>query len=292
MGKLTRCISQDGTVVMMAVDSTDIVNHAQEIYETSAVVSAALGRLLTGASLMGSSLKGKDNSVTVRLNGDGPCGTILAVSDSDGNVRGYSHENIIELPLNGKGKLDVSAAVGKNGTLTVIKDLGMKEPYIGQVPIISGEIAEDITSYFSVSEQIPTVCALGVLVDKDLSIKAAGGYIIQLLPTAFDDTIDLIEQCLETVEPISTLIEKGMTPEQVCKHVLSKFDLDVLDESEVSYKCYCDRARVEKTLISTGEKEMLEMAQDENTQVVCQFCNTKYNFSSKQIKNLIKQSKA
>lgn len=291
MGKLTRCISQDGTVIMMAVDSTDIVNHAQEIYETSAIVSAALGRLLTGASLMGSSLKGKDNSVTVRLSGDGPCGTILAVSDSDGNVRGYSHENVIELPLNAKGKLDVSAAVGKNGTLTVIKDLGMKEPYIGQVPIISGEIAEDITSYFSVSEQIPTVCALGVLVDKDLSIKSAGGYIIQLLPTAFDDTIDLIEQCLESVEPISTLISKGMTPEQICKHVLSKFDLDVLDEADVCYKCYCDRARVEKTLISTGEKEMLDMAKDENTQVVCQFCNTKYDFSSKQIKDLIKQAK-
>lgn len=291
MGKLTRCISQDGTVVMMAVDSTDIVNHAQEIYETSAVVSAALGRLLTGASLMGSSLKGKDNSVTVRLSGDGHCGTILAVSDSDGNVRGYSHENVVELPLNAKGKLDVGAAVGHSGTLTVIKDLGMKEPYIGQVPIVSGEIAEDITSYFSVSEQIPTVCALGVLVDKDLSIKSAGGYIIQLLPTAFDDTIDLIEQCLENVEPISTLIEKGMTPEQICKHVLSKFDLDVLDEANVSYKCYCERARVEKTLISTGEKELLDMAKDENTQVVCQFCNTKYDFTSKQIKALIKSAK-
>ena len=182
MGKLIRCISEDGTLTVMAADTTDIVNRAQEIHGTSAVISAALGRLLTAASLMGSALKGADDSVTLRINGNGPAGTVLAASDSQGNVRGYAVNSVVELPLNDKGKLDVSGAVGKDGFLTVIKDLGLKEPYVGQVPIISGEIAEDITAYFAESEQIPTACALGVLVDRDLSVAAAGGYLIQLLP--------------------------------------------------------------------------------------------------------------
>ena len=168
MGKLIRCISEDGTLTVMAADTTDIVNRAQEIHGTSAVISAALGRLLTAASLMGSALKGADDSVTLRINGNGPAGTVLAASDSQGNVRGYAVNSVVELPLNDKGKLDVSGAVGKDGFLTVIKDLGLKEPYVGQVPIISGEIAEDITNYFATSEQIPTVCALGVLVNPDL----------------------------------------------------------------------------------------------------------------------------
>lgn len=291
MGKSVRCISQDGTIIAMAVDSTDIVNRAQEIHKTSAVCSAALGRLMTAASLMGTALKGKDDSVTLRLNGGGPAGSIIAVSDSEGNVRGYVAQNVVEIPLNKKGKLDVAGAVGTNGFLTVIKDLGLKEPYIGQTPIISGEIAEDITAYYSTSEQTPTVCALGVLVNPDLSIRAAGGLIIQLLPTALDDTIDLVEKCIETLEPISTLIDRGMTPEEICRHTLHLFDLDILDGAEPVYKCYCSKERVESALISTGIEELEDMTNDEKTEVNCQFCDKKYVFTPDDIRGLIKKAK-
>ena len=192
MGKLVRCISEDGTLTVMALDSTDIVAEAERIHQTSAVTSAALGRLLTAASMMGDQLKGADHSVTLRLNGGGPAGTVLAVADSRGNARGYVGEPIVELPLNAKGKLDVAGAVGVEGTLTVVKDLGMKEPYVGQIPLVSGEIAEDITQYFAASEQIPTVCALGVLVNPNLTIRRAGGFLIQLLSTADDAVIDAV----------------------------------------------------------------------------------------------------
>ena len=291
MGKSIRCISRDGTLTVMAINSTDIVNRAVEIHETSAVCSAALGRLITAASLMGSVLKGKDHSITLRLNGGGPAGSVIAVSDSMGNVRGYVGQNVVEIPLNAKGKLDVAGAVGKDGFLTVIKDLGMKEPYVGKTPIVSGEIAEDITAYFSISEQTPTVCALGVLVNPDLTIKAAGGLLIQLLPTALDDTIDLVEKSIEGLEPISTLIDRGMTPEEICRHALKYFELDVLDDAEPEYKCYCSRERVEAALISTGEEELLDMAKDEKTEVSCQSCDKKYVFTPDDIKNLVKKAK-
>ena len=291
MGKLVRCISHDGTLTVMAINSTDIVNKAVEIHETSAVCSAALGRLITAASLMGSVLKGKDDSITLRLNGGGPSGSVIAVSDSMGNVRGYVGQSVVEIPLNAKGKLDVAGAVGKDGFLTVIKDLGMKEPYVGRTPIVSGEIAEDITAYYSISEQTPTVCALGVLVNPDLTIKAAGGLLIQLLPTAMDDTIDLVEKSIEGLEPISTLIDRGMTPEEICHHALKYFELDVLDDAEPEYKCYCSRERVEAALISTGEEELLDMAKDEKTEVSCQFCDKKYVFTPDDLKKLVNKAK-
>lgn len=290
MGKSIRCISRDGTLTVMAINSTDIVNRAVEIHETSAVCSAALGRLITAASLMGSVLKGKDHSITLRLNGGGPSGSVIAVSDSMGNVRGYVGQSVVEIPLNEKGKLDVAGAVGKDGFLTVIKDLGMKEPYVGRTPIVSGEIAEDITAYYSISEQTPTVCALGVLVNPDLTIKAAGGLLIQLLPTALDDTIDLVEKSIEGLEPISTLIDRGMTPEEICRHALKYFELDVLDDAEPEYKCYCSRDRVEAALISTGKEELLDMAKDEKTEVSCQFCDKKYVFTPEDIKTLVKKA--
>ena len=290
MGKSIRCISRDGTLTVMAINSTDIVNRAVEIHETSAVCSAALGRLITAASLMGSVLKGKDDSITLRLNGGGPAGSVIAVSDSDGNVRGYVGQSVVEIPLNAKGKLDVAGAVGKDGFLTVIKDLGMKEPYVGRTPIISGEIAEDITAYYSISEQTPTVCALGVFVNPDLTVKAAGGLLIQLLPTAMDDTIDLVEKSIEGLEPISTLIDRGMTPEEICHHALKYFELDVLDDAEPEYKCYCSRERVEAALISAGKDELTDMAKDEQTEVSCQFCDKKYVFTSDDIKMLVKRA--
>lgn len=290
MDKLVRCISSDGTLVIMAADTTQMVETAQEIHKPSAVVTAALGRLLTAASLMGSMLKGKDDSITLRINGGGEAGTVLAVSDSDGNTRGYATNPIVEIPLNSKGKLDVAAAVGKDGSLTVIKDLGLKEPYVGQVPIVSGEIAEDITSYYAISEQIPSVCALGVLVNPDLSVKNAGGFIIQLLPTASDDTIDKVEEDIKDIPPVTAMLSDGLTPEEICKKVLPNFELEVLDESSPEYKCNCSRERVVRALISTGVDELNELAKDENTEVKCQFCTKAYNFSSADIKEIIKKA--
>ena len=290
MGKLVRCISSDGTLTVMAADTTDIVNTAQEIHKTSAVVSAALGRLLTAACLMGSALKGKDDSVTLRINGGGPAGTILAVSDSSGNVRGYAVNPVVEIPLNDKGKLDVAGAVGTDGALTVIKDLGLKDPYVGQIPIASGEIAEDITSYFAVSEQIPTVCALGVLVNPDLTIRRAGGFIIQLLPTADDSVIDLVEKCIEGIEPVTKMLDSKMTPEEICRHVLADFELEVLDEAQPEYRCNCSRDRVSKALISMGREELSDIMKDERTEVCCQFCDKKYVFTPADMAKIIEQS--
>ena len=236
-------------------------------------------------------LKGDNDSVTLRINGGGPAGTVMAVSDSSGNARGYVQNPVVEIPLNSKGKLDVSGAVGTDGSLTVIKDLNLKEPYVGQIPLVSGEIAEDITSYYAISEQIPSVCALGVLVNPDLSIKAAGGFIIQLLPTALDDTIDAVERCIKDIPPVTTMLSDGMTPEEICRKVLSEFDLDVLDTSNPKYKCNCSRERVEAALISTGKESLEELSHEEMTEVNCQFCDRKYRFSGAEIKKLMESAK-
>ena len=287
MSELVRMISTDGTLTVIAADITDIVNRMEQIHQTSAVTSAALGRLLTAASMMGAVLKGKDNSITLRLNGGGPAGSVIAVSDSEGNVRGYVSNPVVEIPLNIKGKLDVAGAVGKDGTLTVMKDLGMNEPYIGQIPIVSGEIAEDITSYFATSEQLPSVCALGVLVNPDLSIQAAGGFIIQLLPTAMDDTIDKVEECIKDIPAVTQMLTSGMTPEDICRSVLKGFDLEVLDTSSPEYRCNCSRERVAKALVSTGRESLLEMAQEKVTEVSCHFCDKKYEFTSEEVLKLV-----
>lgn len=286
MSELVRMISTDGTLTVIAVDSTDIIRRMERIHVTSAVTSAALGRLLTAASMMGAVLKGKDNSITLRMNGDGPAGSLIAVSDSEGNVRGYVANPVVEIPLNDKGKLDVAGAVGKEGTLTVMKDLGMKEPYIGQIPIVSGEIAEDITQYFATSEQLPSVCALGVLVNEDLTIKAAGGFIIQLLPTTMDDTIDQVEECIKGIPSVTQMLTEGMTPEDICHRVLNTFELEVLDKSNPEYKCYCSRERFIKGLLTLDKEELLDMANDPRTEVDCHFCEKKYRFSPAEIREL------
>lgn len=291
MDKLVRCISADGTLVIMAAETTDMVERAQQIHKTSAVTSAALGRLLTASSLMGSMLKGDSESVTLRMNGGGPAGTVMAVSDCWGNARGYVQNPVVEIPLNAKGKLDVAGAIGTDGSLVVIKDLNLKEPYIGQTPIISGEIAEDLTSYYAISEQLPSVCALGVLVNPDLSIKKAGGFIIQLLPTAFDDTIDMVERCITGIPSVTQMLSDGMTPEEICHRVLSEFELEVLDESHPVYKCNCSKDRVEGALISTGIKTLQELELEAKTEVNCQFCEKKYVFSGSDISELIKKAK-
>lgn len=291
MKNLIRMISDDGQLSVMAVDSTNIVSDMRRIHSTSKVCSAALGRLLTAASLMGSMLKGKEDSLTVKINGNGPCETVLAVSDSCGNVRGYIGNAKVQLPLNEKGKLDVKGAVGTEGSLTVIKDLGLKEPYVGQTRIVSGEIAEDITSYYAVSEQIPTVCALGVLVDPDTeNIICSGGFIIQLLPYAQEETIAKLEKDLESVKPVTAMLFDGMNPEEICRAVLKSFKLEKLDDAEVEYRCTCSRERVAKALIATGKDGLSEMAQDEVTEVVCNFCNKKYHFPKDEILALLNNS--
>lgn len=293
MGKLVRMISAEGDLCCIATDSTDIVREAHDIHGTTNVCSAALGRLMTAASLMGSSLKGEDNSVTLRLNGNGPAGSVIAVSDYEGNVRGYISNPRVAIPLNEKGKLDVAGAVGTDGNLTVMKDLGLKEPYIGQVPLVSGEIAEDMTSYFAVSEQVPSVCALGVLcAPKTEEIITSGGFLIQLLPTATEETIDRVERGLSGIASVTSMLTQGFTPENICRRVLPKFELELLDESETVYKCNCSKSRVERALISLGTEELEKMAEDDNTEVCCHFCDKKYNFSPEDIREIIKAARA
>lgn len=288
MGKLIRCITSCGEVMATAVDTTDIVNEAERIHRTSAVVTAALGRLLTAGSMMGNMLKGKDDTITLRVNGDGPTGSLIVVSDFNGDVRGYVQNPVVEIPLNEKGKLDVGGAVGKNGLLYVLKDLGLKEPFSGSVPLVSGEIAEDITSYYALSEQIPTVCALGVLVNPDLSVKAAGGYIIQLLPAASDKTIDKLEKSIMEMASVTTMLSGGMTPEEIVKTALKEFEVEVLYTQDIEYKCNCSKERVSKALISLGKEELTEMAAETGvTEISCHFCDKVYKFSSSELKKLI-----
>lgn len=292
MAKLIRCITSDGAVMASAIDSTDIVGEAERLHKTSAVVTAGLGRLLTAASMMGNMLKGENDAITVKIDGGGPAGALTAVADSKGNVRGYAQNPIVEIPLKQNGKLDVSGAVGKDGNLTVIKDLGLKEPYNGLIPIVSGEIAEDITSYYAISEQIPTVCALGVLVNEDLSVKKAGGYIIQLLPAAGEDTITRLEENLKKIRPVTEQLDGGVNILDIVKGVLDGFETEVLYEQEVSYKCRCSRERTEKTLSCLGADELTKIAEEmPEVEIKCHFCGKRYLFSKGEIQNLIKNKK-
>lgn len=244
MDYIVRMIAKDAPIKAMAIQGREMVQRAREIHHTSPVATAALGRTLMAASMMGQQIKEKDGSVTIRINGGGPLGSILAVSDSDGNVRGYVQNGQIDVPLKGPAKLDVGWAVGTAGSLTVIKDLRMKEPYVGTIPLVSGEIAEDITAYFAESEQIPTACALGVLVEKDLSVAAAGGYLIQLLPGASDADIDKIEAGIAQVGQVTHHLSQGVSPEELLRMVLCSFDLETLESVPVSYRCYCSRERM------------------------------------------------
>ncbi len=292
MNKLVRMISEDGTLYCLALDSTQMVKEMQSIHNTSKVCSAALGRLITGGALMGVLLKGEKDTLTLKMNGGGPASPVVVVANSKGQVKGYIGDSRVNLPLNSKGKLDVSGAIGKDGFLTVIKDLGLKEPYCAQTPIISGEVAEDITAYYFTSEQTPTVCALGVLVNPETEeVLLAGGFLIQLLPTAGEDTISLVEKGLENIKPVTTMLAEGLTPEQICEAVLPEFAMQLLDTQSVEYKCDCNVERVTRALIGAGEEGLREMAEDENTEVCCHFCNKKYVFSREKILKLLKEAK-
>lgn len=284
MGKIVRTISADASVVATAFDAKDVVAEIERIHKPSAVVTAALGRLSIAASLIGMGLKNKEDTVTVRMNGNGPCGTLIAVADSLGNVKSYVGNPIVEIPLNNLGKLDVKGAVGTEGTLTVIKDLGLREPYTGQIPIVSGEIAEDIATYFAISEQIPTVCGLGVLVNPDLTVAAAGGYLIQLLPFADEKVIDIIENNIKSLPSVTEMFSSGVTVEEMALKVLDGLTPNVLDDFSAEYKCDCSKERVERALISIGRDDLREMAaENDNTEVCCHFCDKKYSFSSEEL---------
>ena len=288
MGELVRAMTRDGFVKAVAVTTTDIVERARQIHKTLPTATAALGRLLSAASMMGNMQKVENGSITLQVKGGGPLGTVLAVSDAEGNVRGYVHNPQISLLEKYRGKLDVGAAVGTEGMLTVIRDLQMKEPYVGSVELVSGEIAEDITEYFVQSEQTPTACALGVLVDTDLSVRVAGGYLIQLLPGAPDEVIDTVEEGIKRAGSVTTMLDQGMTPEDILGQVLGSLGVVFMETTEVSYKCYCDRDRVTSALISLGKKELAEIAKDgESFPVSCQFCDTVYEFTPQNIKELL-----
>ncbi len=288
MGRIIRTISADASVVASAIEARDIVGEIERIHKTSAVTTAALGRLAMATSLMGFGLKGKDDTITIRMNGNGPAGTILAVSDSYGNVKADIYNPVVEIPLNKYGKLDVAGAVGRDGILSVVKDLGLKEPYIGQVPIISGEIAEDITNYLATSEQVPSVCALGVLVNPDLTVNSAGGFIIEVLPFASEETIAVIEQNVKELQSVTKMLSQGITIEEIAMKVLNGLEPNVLDDFVVEYKCDCSRQRVEKALISIGKKDLQELSEDNEISVDCHFCGEKYVFTKEEIISLIK----
>jgi molecular chaperone Hsp33 len=289
--EIVRAISADGMVKAMAITSTGIVERARNIHKTLPVATAALGRVLTAASMMGNLQKVDDGSLTLQVKGGGPLGTLLAVSDAAGNVRGYVQNPGVHIMEKYAGKLDVGTAVGTNGSLTVIRDLQMKEPYIGQIELVSGEIAEDITEYFVRSEQIPTACALGVLVDVDQSVKAAGGYLIQLLPGAEDDTIDRIEAGIQQAGAVTANLAEGLTAEQLLQKVLGALDLEILETTPVEYRCYCTRERVERALLSIGREELTAMADEGHTETVeCQFCDTVYRFTPEDIRALLENA--
>ena len=287
MDYIVRMIAKDAPIKAMAIQGREMVQRAREIHHTSPVATAALGRTLMAASMMGQQIKEKDGSVTIRINGGGPLGSILAVSDSDGNVRGYVQNGQIDVPLKGPAKLDVGWAVGTAGSLTVIKDLRMKEPYVGTIPLVSGEIAEDITAYFAESEQIPTACALGVLVEKDLSVAAAGGYLIQLLPGASDADIDKIEAGIAQVGQVTHHLSQGVSPEELLRMVLCSFDLETLESVPVSYRCYCCRERMRSALASMGKEELRALiAEQGRAEMTCQFCDAVHVFEKEELEAL------
>lgn len=285
---IVRAMSRDGFVKAVAIRSTEIVRRAQQIQQSTATATAALGRALTATSMVGNMQKVDNGSVTLQIRGGGILGTILCVSDAVGNVRGYVQNAQVSVLEKYPGKLDVGAAVGTNGTLTLIRDMQMKEPYVGSVELVSGEIADDVTAYFAQSEQTPTACALGVLVDRDQSVKVAGGYLIQLLPGAPEETISALEAGIRKAGPVTAMLDRGMTPEEILKAVFGPEELELLETTPVAYKCYCSRERVTSTLISLGKKELTEIAEaGENVDIGCQFCDTVYRFTPDQIRGIL-----
>ncbi len=291
MDYLVRGMSKDGFVKCVAIRSTETVRRGAEIQGTTPNATAAFGRALTAASMMGNMQKVENGSMTLQIKGGGPIGTIVCVSDAVGNVRGYVTEPKVPLAEKYPGKLDVGATVGTDGTLTVIRDLQMKEPYIGSVALASGEIGDDVTAYFAQSEQTPTACALGVLVDRDQSVKVAGGYLFQLLPDAPEATISALEQGIQKAGAVTPMLDKGMTPEEILQTVCGELGVDILEKQEIAYKCYCSRERVSAALLSLGRGELEEIiSEDKAFPVECQFCDTVYTFTPADIRKMLEKA--
>ncbi|WP_130869071.1 Hsp33 family molecular chaperone HslO [Intestinimonas massiliensis (ex Afouda et al. 2020)] len=285
---IIRALTKNAPVKASVISARGMVERARQIHKTLPVATAALGRSLMAVSMMGNQLKEENGSVTLRIKGGGPLGSITVVSDSKGNARGYVTNPLVDLPLKGPAKLDVGAAVGRDGSLTVIKDLCMKEPYVGTVPLVSGEIAEDITSYFAESEQIPTACALGVLVDVDQSVLCAGGYLIQLLPGADDKVITAVENGIQRVGPVTEAMRNGADARTLLEQVLSDFELEILSEEPVEYRCYCSRDRVSRALISMGRQELEDLIREQGkAELTCQFCDKVYTYSKEDLEALL-----
>ena len=287
---LVRGMTMDGFVKAVAIRSTRLVSRAAQIHKTSPNATAAFGRALTAASMMGNMQKVDNGSMTLQIKGGGPIGGIVCVSDPVGNVRGYVLEPNVPLQEKYPGKLDVGATVGTQGTLTVIRDLQMKEPYVGSVELVSGEIGDDVTAYFAQSEQTPTACALGVLIDKDTSVKVAGGYLLQLLPGAPEEVIEKLEQGIRRAGAVTAMLEQGMTPEDILGQVCGDLGIVFMETTEVGYQCYCSRERVAAALISLGKKELQEIQSEGKIfPVECQFCDTVYEFTPQDVDALVKK---
>lgn len=287
---IVRATAADGQIRAFAATTRNLVEQARSAHNTSPIATAALGRLLTAGGMMGITMKGEKDLLTLRIQGDGPMGGLTVTADAAGNVKGYVLNPAVMLPPNAQGKLDVGGALG-NGVLSVIKDIGLKEPYVGQTILVSGEIAEDLTYYYATSEQTPSSVALGVLMNKDNTVRQAGGFMIQLLPGASEEAIESLEKKLGEIHSITSLLDAGNTPEMILKHIFEEFDLQILDKSPVKFHCNCEKSRVEKALISIGKKELTDMIDEGKTiEVNCHFCNKNYEFTVEELEELFKKA--
>lgn len=290
MDYLVRATAAEAQIRAFAVTSKELVEKARQAHDTSPVMTAALGRLLSAGTMMGSMMKGEKDILTLQLKGDGPAGGVTVTADSHGRVKGYANDPQVMLPPNNLGKLDVGGAIGA-GSLRVIKDLGLKEPYVGEIELISGEIAEDLTYYFAASEQVPSSVGLGVLMEKNNTVKQAGGFVVQLMPFAEDAVISKLENNLGKIRSVTSMLDQGMSPEDMLACLLEGLDLQILDTMPVEFYCDCSRERVEKALISVGEKDIREMIDDgEPIEVKCHFCNTGYTFSVEELGEILKKA--
>lgn len=289
---IVNAITSNGAIRVVAADTTELCNRAQEIHKMTPTAAAALGRALTAAAIMGSMLKSSEDSLTLQLAGGGPIGRVVAVGDGKANVKGYVDNPLVDLPLNEKGKLDVGGAVGSDGFLSVIRDLGLKEPYVGQVPLVNGEIAEDLTQYYASSEQIPTAVALGVLVDVDYTIKAAGGFILQVLPGAYDEDIDNVEKTVQSISSITDMLSAGKKPEDIVEQLLSDYEIEYFDNVPTEYQCDCSRERTDRALISIGQEELTKIIEEDGkAQITCHFCDNVYDYTKEELEALLESAK-
>jgi len=289
---IVNAITSNGAIRVVAADTTELCNRAQEIHKMSPTAAAALGRTLTAAAIMGSMLKSADDSLTIQLNGGGPIGKVVAVGDGNANVKGYVGNPLVDLPLNDKGKLDVGGAIGRDGMLGIIRDLGLKEPYVGQVPLVNGEVAEDLTQYYATSEQLPTAVALGVLVDVDYTIKAAGGFILQVLPGAYDEDIDNVERTIQTISSVTEMLSNGKKPEDIVEQLLSDYEIEYFDNVPTKYQCDCSRDRTDRALISLGKEELTKIIEEDGkAEITCHFCDNVYKYTKQELEELLESAK-